>query len=120
MPGGTLVRRPALPYRRPREEGAASPPRGGRAPEGKPGDELFLLLDRVLAVEVGDERLAEIGPGAILGERALLEGATRTATLRAVTKCKVAVTTAEQVDRSALEEISADHRREENATDSTS
>lgn len=77
------------------------------------GDELFLLLDGVLAVEVDGERLAEIGPGAILGERALLEGGTRTSTLRAVTKCKVAVATAEQVDRSALEEISAGHRREE-------
>jgi Cyclic nucleotide-binding domain len=83
--------------------------------QGAPGDELFLLLDGVLAVEVGDERLAEIGPGAILGERALLEGGTRTATLRAVTKCKVAVTTADQVDRSLLEEISDDHRREEGA-----
>jgi hypothetical protein len=81
--------------------------------QGTPGDELYLLLDGVLAVDVDGEHLAEVGPGAILGERALLEGGTRTSTLRAVTKCKVAVATAEQVDRSALAEVSAGHRRED-------
>ena len=35
--------------------------------------------------------LAELGPGAILGERAVLEGGRRTATLRAVTPVRVAV-----------------------------
>jgi hypothetical protein len=88
--------------------------RGGALTEqGAPGDELYLLLDGVLQVVVNGEPLAEIGPGAILGERALLEGGVRTATLRATTKCKVAVATADQVDREALEELSAGHRREE-------
>lgn len=49
--------------------------RGGNLVEqGEPGTELFLLLDGVLSVEVDGKALAEIGPGAILGERALLEG----------------------------------------------
>ncbi len=80
--------------------------------QGAEGDEMYLLLNGVLAVEVDGEPLAEIGPGAILGERALLEGGARTATLRAVTKVKVAVAGTEHVDRDALTEISHGHRRE--------
>ena len=49
----------------------------------------------------------------LVRERAMLEGGTRTATLRALTKCKVAVARADQVDRTALEELSRGHRREE-------
>ena len=51
--------------------------------QGAPGEELFLLFDGVLAVERNGEPIAEVGPGAILGEMALLEGGRRTATLRA-------------------------------------
>lgn len=80
--------------------------------QGEPGDEVFLLLNGVLTVEVDGNPLAEVGPGAILGERALLEGGTRTATLRAVTDVAVAVAGADQVDRVALAEISTGHRRE--------
>jgi hypothetical protein len=81
--------------------------------QGEPGDELFLLLDGVLRVEVDGERLAELGPGAILGERAVLEGGVRTSTLRAVTPCKVAVASAGDLDPAALVEVSKTHRREE-------
>ena len=83
--------------------------------QGAPGDELYLLLDGVLQVMVDGEPLTEVGPGAILGERAVLEGGTRTATLHALTKCKVAVAGADQLDRTALEELSRGHRREEQA-----
>src|SRR5438552_3053361 len=41
--------------------------------QGDPGDELYLLLDGVLGVEVDGEEVAEVGPGALVGERALLE-----------------------------------------------
>jgi hypothetical protein len=80
--------------------------------QGEPGDEVYLLLDGVLAVEVDGEPLAELGPGAILGERAVLEGGVRTATLRAVTKCKVAAVDADHLDPDTLTEISKGHRRE--------
>jgi hypothetical protein len=80
--------------------------------QGRPGDEVYLLLDGVLAVEVDGEGLAEVGPGAILGERALLEGGRRTSTLRALTKAKVAVAAADQIDRTVLADIRAGHRRE--------
>lgn len=81
--------------------------------QGAPGDELYLLLDGVLTVEVDGEPLTEVGPGAILGERAVLEGGRRTATLRARTKCRVAVAAADRVDRAALEALRTGHRREE-------
>jgi len=83
--------------------------------QGDPGRELFLLLDGVLEVVVDGEPVAEIGPGAVAGERALLEGGNRTSTLRAVTKVRVAVATADQVDTAALQELSEGHRREEQA-----
>ncbi len=81
--------------------------------QGEAGDELYLLLDGVLAVEVNGTAIAEVGPGAILGERALLEGGLRTSTLRALTPCTVAVARPEQVDRDALVELAAGHMREE-------
>lgn len=80
--------------------------------QGAPGDELYLLLDGLLVV-VDDEPVAELGPGAILGERAILEHGRRTATLRAETKCQVAVASADQLDPDALEELSRGHHREE-------
>ncbi|TMF11045.1 MAG: cyclic nucleotide-binding domain-containing protein [Chloroflexi bacterium] len=82
--------------------------------QGDAGDELFLLLDGVLSVEVDAKALAEVGPGAILGERALLEGGKRTATLRALTPARVAIASADQISPDALAELATGHRREEN------
>ena len=81
--------------------------------QGAASDELFLLLNGVLVVEVDGEALAELGPGAVLGERAVLEGGVRTATLRAVTNCKVASATADHIDKGKLAELSEGHHRED-------
>ncbi|MBW3562658.1 MAG: cyclic nucleotide-binding domain-containing protein [Actinobacteria bacterium] len=81
--------------------------------QGAWGADLFLLLDGQLAVEVDGEVVAEVGPGAILGERAIVEGGKRTSTLRAVTPVKVAVASAEQVDHEALVALAEGRRREE-------
>ena len=78
--------------------------------QGEPGFELFLLLDGVLDVEVDGETVAQVGPGAIVGERAVLE-AERTATLLAVTPCRVAVLAADQISRDELEELAAARER---------
>jgi mannose-6-phosphate isomerase-like protein (cupin superfamily) len=78
--------------------------------QGAHGNELYLVLDGVLAVEIDGEEVAEIGPGAIVGERALLEGGTRTATLRARTRCRVAVIPGELIDRQELEDLAATRR----------
>jgi Cyclic nucleotide-binding domain len=75
------------------------------------GSEVFLLLDGVLRVEEDGRRLAEYGPGALLGERAHLEGGRRTSTLVAITPCRVATVDAAQLDRGALQELSKDRRR---------
>jgi hypothetical protein len=78
--------------------------------QGEPGDELFLLLDGVLDVEVDGETVGQVGPGAMLGERAALEGE-RTATLRAVTPCRVVTLAAEQISRYERERLAATHQR---------
>ncbi len=44
--------------------------------QGQPGTEIYLLLDGLLAVDVDGTIVAEVGPGAVVGERALLEGGT--------------------------------------------
>lgn len=80
--------------------------------QGEPGEDIYLILDGVFALEVDGQELAEIGPGAVLGERAVLEGGRRTATLRARTPCRVAVFPADLIDRAALEHLAASHRRE--------
>jgi Cyclic nucleotide-binding domain len=81
--------------------------------QGDPGDELFLLLDGMLRVDVDDTAVAEVGPGAVLGERALLESASRTASLTAVTACTVAVADRTRVETDALQRLAESHRREE-------
>jgi hypothetical protein len=81
--------------------------------QGEPGDQLFLVLDGVVAVDVDGEVLGEVGPGAVLGERALLEGRVRTSTLTAVTPVRVAVAPGAAVDLDRLRELSLGHRRED-------
>ena len=85
--------------------------------QGEPGTEVLLILDGIVRVERGGERLAEYGPGALLGERAHLEGGVRTSSNIAVTPCRVAMFEADLIDRSHLEELSVGHRREDHARD---
>jgi hypothetical protein len=83
----------------------------GERSEGSPL--VYLVLDGVLEVVVDDEVVGELGPGAIVGERAQLEEGTRTATLRAKTAGKVVGIPGEELNREALEQVAAGHRREE-------
>jgi hypothetical protein len=77
--------------------------------QGELGDELYLLLDGVLGVEVDGERVGEVGPGAVLGERALLEGGRRASTLVALTPIRLAVARADVVDLRHLKEVARSH-----------
>jgi hypothetical protein len=79
--------------------------------QGDPETSIFLLLDGVLEAEVDGKPVASIGPGAILGERACLEGGRRTATLRATTQCRVAAVAPETLAKDALAGVAAGHRR---------
>jgi len=81
--------------------------------QGDPGDSLFLLLDGVLAVDVDGRSIAELGPGAVFGERALFEGGRRTSTLTAVTPVRIAEAGADTIDIATLSALSQGHRREE-------
>jgi len=83
--------------------------------QGDIGQELVLLLDGVIQVEVDGNAVAEVGPGSVLGERAILEGGTRTATLRALTPVKLASAHADTIDPSALTKLSEGHHREDTA-----
>jgi Cyclic nucleotide-binding domain len=103
----TIMRAGKKPEIRVLEPGAAL------VEQGEEGQDLFLLLDGVLSVLVDGREVAEIGPGALLGERAFLEGGTRTSTLRAVTRCRVAVVSPGQLDEDALAAIATGHHREE-------
>ena len=82
--------------------------------QGEEGAEMFLILDGVLGVNVDGNDVADLGPGAVIGERALIEGGKRTATLTAATKCRVAVLDASNVAPGVLDELAAGHKREDN------
>ena len=57
--------------------------------------------------------VAEIGPGAVVGERAALLNGTRTATLWARTPGRVASVPSDKLDSEALGSLAATHRRGE-------
>ena len=81
--------------------------------QGEPGDDIYLLLDGLLSVWVDGAQVAELGPGAVIGERALLEHGRRTATLRAVTGCVIATAARDQIDRDSLASLAGLHHRED-------
>jgi CRP-like cAMP-binding protein len=70
------------------------------------------VLDGVLEIDVDGNKVTELGPGAVIGERAILETGRATATVTAVTPVRAARIPATDVDRATLEEISERHRRE--------
>jgi Cyclic nucleotide-binding domain len=81
--------------------------------QGQPGGDLYLLLDGMLSVWVDGTQVAELGPGAVVGERALLEHGRRTATLRAVTDCVIAAAAKDQIDQDSLAGLAELHHRED-------
>ncbi len=78
--------------------------------QGEQATQIFLILDGVFVVERDGEHVAEIGPGAVVGERAVLEGGTRTATLRATTRARVAEASPEALNPVELEALAEEHR----------
>jgi len=80
--------------------------------QGDAGTNVFLILDGIFVVEVDGQPVAEIGPGAVVGERAALLDGKRTATLFARTKARVASVPSGALDAEALGSLSDSHRRE--------
>jgi hypothetical protein len=80
---------------------------------GEPATTMVLILDGLVEVSIDGQVYAESGPGALLGERAMLEAGTRTADVRALTAIKIAEVDATMLDRDQLERLRDLHRREE-------
>jgi hypothetical protein len=83
--------------------------------QGAPGESLYLVLDGVVDIAVDGKTVGEVGPGAVLGERAVLETGRRTATLTAMTAVRVAEAPAAVIDRDARTRLAQGHRREHTA-----
>jgi hypothetical protein len=87
--------------------------------QGAPGDSLYLVLDGVVDIAVDGQAVGEVGPGAVLGEHAVLEGGRRTATLTAVTAVRVAEADAGSIDQDTLTRLAEGHRREASPAEQT-
>ena len=71
---------------------------------GKPGTGLFVVREGTLVVEA-PEATRELGPGAVLGERALMSpDGTRTARVRALTDGVVLAVERAEIDRLCAED----------------
>jgi hypothetical protein len=103
----TIMRAGAKPRVRTLEVGAAL------ATQGEEATDVFLILDGMLVVEVDGREVAEIGPGAVVGERAALEGGVRTASLRAATRARVAAIAPDQLGHAELQALAETHHRED-------
>jgi Cyclic nucleotide-binding domain len=84
----------------------------GETADAEADGAIYLVLDGILDAEVGGETVGEVGPGAIVGERGVLEGR-RTATLTARTKTKLVAFAADALEAAALAGVAGGHRREE-------
>ena len=78
--------------------------------QGEAATDVYVVIDGLFAVEIDGAGVAEIGPGAVVGERAVLEGGVRTATLRATTRARVATIAPDQLNPEALESLAATRR----------
>jgi CRP-like cAMP-binding protein len=66
----------------------------------------------VVTVSVVAQVVAELGPGAVLGERATIEDGCRTSTVTARTTCRVAVTDPAALEADVRRTLAGEHRRE--------
>ena len=58
--------------------------------EGDSGDKMYVLLEGEMEILLGDFVLETVGPGALVGEMALIDDSPRTASLVAKTSCRLA------------------------------
>jgi CRP/FNR family transcriptional regulator, cyclic AMP receptor protein len=57
--------------------------------QGRPGQEAYVILEGKAGVHINGELKAEVGPGEIVGEMALIDHHPRIATVRAITPLKL-------------------------------
>ena len=58
--------------------------------EGKKGEKMYVLLEGEMEILLGDFVLETIGPGALIGEMALIDDSPRTASAVAKSPCRLA------------------------------
>jgi hypothetical protein len=80
--------------------------------QGDADDTVYLVLDGILDVDVGGQTVAEVGPGAVVGERSAADGR-RSATLRARTHCRIVPLAPTALTSEEREQLAAQHRRED-------
>jgi CRP-like cAMP-binding protein len=72
---------------------------------GTPGTGLYVVIEGQIAVETPDEGLVELGPGSVVGERALFsDDGLRQARVRALTNVVVVAVERAEVDRLCAED----------------
>lgn len=77
--------------------------------QGEEGTDVHLVLDGVLDVEVDGCVVAELGPGAVMGERAALEGGRRSATVVARTDARLVRVPVTALEPEALRQVAEAH-----------
>ncbi len=71
--------------------------------ESTGADKAYVILDGAVSVRSRGKEVAELGPGDIVGEAAILNHSLRTATIVALTPLELIHFTKEQLDRLAVE-----------------
>jgi CRP-like cAMP-binding protein len=66
--------------------------------QGDWGDDTYVIADGRLSVAIGEQIVAALGAGEVVGEQALLHGGRRNATVRAVEPTTLLVIDAREVD----------------------
>jgi CRP-like cAMP-binding protein len=70
---------------------------------GTPADKAYLITEGEVSVRKGGVEIATLGPGAVVGESAIVNNTLRTATVVAVTPLKVVHFTSERIEALADE-----------------
>jgi CRP-like cAMP-binding protein len=65
-------------------------PRDSLFREGEKGEKMYVLLEGKMDILLGDFVLETVGPGALIGEMALIDDSPRTASVVAKTPCRLA------------------------------
>ena len=58
--------------------------------EGEAGDVIYGLLEGDIGLMIGDRQIDQVGPGALIGEMALVDKSPRSASAIALTECRLA------------------------------
>lgn len=77
--------------------------------QGEQATRMVLILDGFVDIDIDGEVVAESGPGTVIGERSVLQGGRRTATVTATTPVKVAEIDCTEIDLRAREQLQQQH-----------